>query len=146
MAGFSSLYLNSKPVPTSFALETRFPPVTNIDISPKYNFIKSLGISLKQYTRCSIVADSLSKQYSVPSPCLRSTYCEANRIAKLEAGSKQTGVQKDCLHHHHLLFFSCCLYDKDGSGCGLCPDCTVDFGVAVQVDINVGVIADREAC
>ena len=34
------------------------------------------------------------------------------------------------------------MYDKDGSGC---PDCTVDVGVAVQIDINVGVIADRKA-
>ena len=38
------------------------------------------------------------------------------------------------------------MYDKDGSGCGLFPYITVDVGVAVQVDINVGVIADREAC
>ena len=38
------------------------------------------------------------------------------------------------------------MYYMDGSGCGLCPYCTVDVGVAVQVDINVGVIADREAC
>ena len=37
------------------------------------------------------------------------------------------------------------MYDKDGSGCGLCPDCTVDVGVAIQVDINLGVIADRKA-
>ena len=34
------------------------------------------------------------------------------------------------------------MYDKDGSGC---PDCTVDVGVAIQVDINLGVIADRKA-
>ena len=37
------------------------------------------------------------------------------------------------------------MYDKDGSGCRPCPDITVDVGVAVQVDINVGVIADRKA-
>ena len=37
------------------------------------------------------------------------------------------------------------MYDKDGSGCGTCPDCNLDVGVAVQVDINVGVIADRKA-
>ena len=34
------------------------------------------------------------------------------------------------------------MYDKDGSGCGTCPDCNLDVGVAVQVDVNVGVIAD----
>ena len=38
------------------------------------------------------------------------------------------------------------MYDKDGSGCGFCPYITtVDVGVAIQVDINVGVIADRKA-